>query len=132
MIHLSTFIDKMILSTYAYKGEFMKKINSAIDLAAVIRGRRHDLGLSQADLAARASVSRVWIATVEGGKRSVNFGMILRLLDALNLEMDISPNRNLSEVFKGSNDFQMSRNLSEAFKGPSVNLDSLLDEYRRQ
>jgi HTH-type transcriptional regulator/antitoxin HipB len=110
----------------------MKKINSAIDLAAVIRGRRHDLGLSQADLAARASVSRVWIATVEGGKRSVNFGMILRLLDALNLEMDISPNRNLSEVFKGSNDFQMSRNLSEAFKGPSVNLDSLLDEYRRQ
>ena len=131
MICLSTFIDRTTLSTYAYRGKFMK-INSAIDLAAAIRGRRLDLGLSQADLAARASVSRVWIATVEGGKRSVNFGMILRLLDALNLEMDISPNRNLSEVFKGSNDFQMSRNLSEAFKGPSVNLDSLLDEYRRQ
>jgi y4mF family transcriptional regulator len=108
------------------------KINSAIDLAAAIRGRRLDLGLSQANLAARANVSRVWIATVEGGKRSVNFGMILRLLDALNLEMDISPNRNLSEVFKGSNDLHKSRNLSDAFKRPSVNLDSLLDEYRDQ
>jgi len=108
------------------------KINSAIDLAAAIRGRRLDLGLSQADLAARASVSRVSIATVEGGKRSVNFGMILRLLDALNLDMDISPKRNLSEVFKGINELPMSRNLSDAFKGPSVNLDSLLDEYRGQ
>jgi transcriptional regulator with XRE-family HTH domain len=100
------------------------KINSAIDLAAAIRGRRLDLGLSQADLAARARV--------EGGKRSVNFGMILRLLDALNLDMDISPKRNLSEVFKGINELPMSRNLSDAFKGPSVNLDSLLDEYRGQ
>jgi HTH-type transcriptional regulator/antitoxin HipB len=131
MIYLSTFIDNMIMSTYAYKGEFMR-INSAIDLAAAIRGRRLDLGLSQADLAARASVSRVWIATVEGGKRSVNFGMILRLLDAMNLEMDISPNRNLSEVFKGIDDLHVSRDLSDAFKGPSVNLDSLLEEYRGQ
>jgi hypothetical protein len=58
--------------------------------------------------------------------------MILRLLDALNLDMDISPKRNLSEVFKGINELPMSRNLSDAFKGPSVNLDSLLDEYRGQ
>jgi hypothetical protein len=46
--------------------------------------------------------------------------------------MDISPKRNLSEVFKGINELPMSRNLSDAFKGPSVNLDSLLDEYRGQ
>jgi len=105
------------------------KINSALDLAATVRGRRHDLGLSQADLARRAGVSRVWIATVEAGKRSVNFGLVLRLLDSLDLTMDISSSRNLSDVFKGVKDATIPRNPSEVFKGP-VDLDSLLDGYR--
>ena len=106
------------------------KINSALDLAATVRGRRHDLGLSQADLAESAGVSRVWIATVEAGKRSVNFGMVLRLLGALDLKMDISSSRNLSDVFKGVKKTPTPRNLSDAFKGPVVDLDSLLEGYR--
>ncbi|HUY42340.1 MAG TPA: helix-turn-helix domain-containing protein [Acidimicrobiales bacterium] len=104
------------------------KINSALDLAATVRGRRHDLGLSQADLAERAGVSRVWIATVEAGKRSVNFGLVLRLLGSLDLTMDISSSRNLNDVFKGAEGATNPRNLSDVFKGP-VNLDSLLDGY---
>lgn len=105
------------------------KINSALDVAAAVRGRRHDLGLSQADLAERAGVSRVWIATVEAGKRSVNFGLVLRLLGALDLTMEISASRNLSDVFKGVKDAKTPHNLSDVFKGP-VDLDSLLEGYR--
>lgn len=106
------------------------KVNSALDLAATVRGRRRDLGLSQADLAESAGVSRVWIATVEAGKRSVNFGMVLRLLGALDLTMDISSSSRLSEVFKDVKKTPTPRNRSEAFKGPAVDLDSLLEGYR--
>jgi y4mF family transcriptional regulator len=127
---LSTYADKTILSPYVYKGGASVKVNSALDLAAAVRGRRHDLGLSQADLAERAGVSRVWIATVEAGKRSVNFGLVLRLLGALDLKMDISSSRNLSDVFKGAKDAPTPRNLSDVSKGTPVNLDSILEGYR--
>ena len=90
------------------------KVSSALDLAAAIRGRRKDLSLTQLDLATRAGVSRVWLAGVEAGKRSVNFGLVLRVLDALDLTMDVSAPRNLGDVFRE----------------PTVDLDSLLGEYR--
>jgi y4mF family transcriptional regulator len=130
MIYLPTYADKTNLSPYVYKGGAHMKVNSALDLAAAVRGRRHDLGLSQADLAERAGVSRVWLATVEAGKRSVNFGLVLRLLGALDLKMDIYLSRNLSDVFKDVKDAPTPRNLSDVFKGPSVDLDLLLEGYR--
>jgi ribosome-binding protein aMBF1 (putative translation factor) len=40
-------------------------IRSIRDLAAAVRGRRKDLGMSQADLARRAGVSRKWIYEFE-------------------------------------------------------------------
>jgi y4mF family transcriptional regulator len=130
MIFLSLFADRTDLSLYVYKRGVSMKVNSALDLAATVRGRRRDLGLSQADLAESAGVSRVWIATVEAGKRSVNFGMVLRLLGALDLTMDISSSSRLSEVFKDVKKTPTPRNRSEAFKGPAVDLDSLLEGYR--
>ena len=116
MIYLPTYADKTNLSPYVYKGGAHMKVNSALDLAA--------------DLAERAGVSRVWLATVEAGKRSVNFGLVLRLLGALDLKMDIYLSRNLSDVFKDVKDAPTPRNLSDVFKGPSVDLDLLLEGYR--
>ncbi|HUX05606.1 MAG TPA: helix-turn-helix domain-containing protein [Acidimicrobiales bacterium] len=84
------------------------------DLAASVRGRRKDLGISQAALAARVGVSRAWINSVEAGKPSVEFDLVLRLLDHLGLRMDLAK--------PGS--------LGDTFKGKSVDLDSVLDEYR--
>ena len=46
------------------------KINSMRDVAATVRGRRKDLGLSQADLAARVGVSRAWINFAKTGNPS--------------------------------------------------------------
>lgn len=89
------------------------KVNSMRDVAAAVRGRRKDLSLSQANLAARAGVSRAWINAVEAGKPSVEFDLILRLLDHLGLRLDIAKPKNFGDVFKGR----------------SVDLDSVLDEY---
>ena len=89
------------------------QINSMRDLAATARGRRQDLGLSQVELAAKAGVSREWVKAFEGGKTTVEFGLVVRVLDALGLRLDI--------VERGSGaDTSLSR---------SVDLDTLLDEY---
>ena len=65
------------------------KIGSPRDLAAAVRGRRASLGLSQADLAKRAGVSRPWLSNVEAGKPTAEFGRIIRLLDALGLSLHL-------------------------------------------
>jgi HTH-type transcriptional regulator/antitoxin HipB len=66
------------------------KVRSIRDLAAVVRGRRRDLGLSQAELAARAGVSRKWIYQFEAGKPTAELRLILRVLDALGLVLDVT------------------------------------------
>jgi y4mF family transcriptional regulator len=92
------------------------KINSARDLAVAVRGRRIDLGLSQADLAARAVVSRPWLSKVEAGKTTVEFGLVIRLLDALGLHLDVAE----------------SGEVRDESPTTSVDLDALLDEYRNR
>lgn len=66
------------------------KVRSIRDLSAVARGRRRDLGLSQAELAARAGVSRKWIYQFEAGKPTAELRLILRTLDALGLVLDVT------------------------------------------
>ena len=84
------------------------------DVAAAVRGRRKDLGLTQAELAARVGVSRAWINAVEAAKPSVEFDLLLRLFDHLGLRVDLAT----------------PGDRGDASKGGSVDLDSLLDEYR--
>jgi HTH-type transcriptional regulator / antitoxin HipB len=87
------------------------KIGSPRDLAAAVRGRRASLGLSQADLAKRAGVSRPWLSNVEAGKPTAEFGRIIRLLDALGLSLHLD----LTSSYVTGAD--------------TVDLDALLSEY---
>jgi HTH-type transcriptional regulator / antitoxin HipB len=122
MWFLSTVADKLYLSTIddmKTNSPFVDKVvpmkvNSMRDVAAAVRGRRKDLGLSQAGLATGVGVSRAWINTVEAGKPSVEFDLVLRLLDHLDLRLDLAKPGNLGDVVKAR----------------SVDLDSVLDEYR--
>lgn len=82
------------------------------DLAAAVRGRRHDLRLSQADLALRAGVSRKWISEFESGKSTAELGLVLRVLDALGLSIELS-----------------STQASTEDRG-AVDLDLILDRHR--
>lgn len=56
-------------------------------LGSTIKAERTRAKLSQHELAARAGISRSWLAKVEAGHRGAEFEQILRLLDALGLSM---------------------------------------------
>ena len=89
------------------------QIKSMRDMAATVRGRRKDLGLSQGELATRVGVSRLWVNQFEAGKPTVEFGLVLRLLVALDLRLDLAPG---------------GKGRDNSARG-SVDLDDLLDQY---
>jgi transcriptional regulator with XRE-family HTH domain len=64
-------------------------VRSIRDIAAAARGRRQELGLSQADLAKRAGVSRKWIYEFEAAKSGAELGLVLRVLDELGVRLEL-------------------------------------------
>jgi transcriptional regulator with XRE-family HTH domain len=68
------------------------RIGNAHDLGNYVRDQRHAAGLNQADLAARAAVSRRWLAGLEAGKSSAEVGLFLRVVAALGQYVDVRPN----------------------------------------
>ncbi|RLE17858.1 MAG: hypothetical protein DRJ50_13590 [Actinobacteria bacterium] len=67
------------------------KMRNITEIGGLIQQRRTDLGLTQAQVAGRASVSRDWIISIEKGRRlTVDFERLLRTLDVLGLTIEIS------------------------------------------
>ena len=67
------------------------RVTVARDLGLAVRGRRRELGLSQADLATASGVSRKWLSEFEQGKPTVELGILLRVLHALQMELTVAP-----------------------------------------
>ena len=69
------------------------------ELGAVIMTVRRTQGLSQAQLADRLGVSRVWLGQVERGKSSPRLDLVLRVLNELQITLaayasgDVMPDR---------------------------------------
>ena len=63
------------------------RVRTMADLAAAIRGRRQERGMSQVDLAEAAGVSRRWLIDLESGKTRVDTALVLRVLDVLGLDL---------------------------------------------
>ena len=63
-------------------------IRTPADLGAVIRERRKELRLDQADLAKQIGTGRQWIGGIERGRSRAELGLVLRALDALGLRLD--------------------------------------------
>lgn len=61
-------------------------------LAAVIRGQRLRLGLTQDQLATRSGLSRRSIVDLESAQSEPRFGALLALCDALELSLSIHSN----------------------------------------
>ena len=95
------------------------KVRSTQDIAAVVRGRRQELGLSQAELAKRSGLSRKWIYEFEAGKPAAEFGSVLRALEPLGLTLHVDP----------SGDAHPER---PPDAHAAIDLDVLLDEYRQR
>lgn len=61
------------------------------DLALAVRARRRELGWSQQQLADRGGTSRRWLSQFEQGKPSVELGLILQVLEVLELQLSVDP-----------------------------------------
>lgn len=94
---------------------YVATIYSILDLSALARGRRQELGLSQQELADRADVSRQWISAFELGRPGSELRLILRLLEALELQFSV--------------DLIDERTNRQAPPG-TVDLDALLEDHR--
>lgn len=88
---------------------------SVHDFATIVRGRRRDLGLTQAALAATVGVSRKWLSEFERGTTAPDLGLVVRTLDALGLEIHI-----VDPTIR-----------SPAAPTPAIDLDAIVAAHRR-
>ena len=68
-------------------------VRAPADLGAIIRERRRQLKLDQAAFAKRIGVSRQWVIEIERGHARAELALVLRALDALNIQLDTSIGR---------------------------------------
>jgi HTH-type transcriptional regulator/antitoxin HipB len=66
-------------------------IRAPAEVGAVIRDRRKHLKLNQATFARRIGVSRQWVIQIERGRPRAELGLVLRALDALDIQLDARP-----------------------------------------
>lgn len=65
------------------------RIQTTADIEDVLRAQRHERSLSQSELAGRANIGRQQISDIESGKSGMRVSSLLRLLDALDLELHV-------------------------------------------
>lgn len=78
-------IDSVIGESLSKEEELLFNFNRLV--AHCITTRRKELGMTQEDLARVSGVSRVTISAIEKRKRLVSTEILLRLLNALNLQI---------------------------------------------
>ncbi|WP_425309187.1 helix-turn-helix domain-containing protein [Ammonicoccus fulvus] len=67
-------------------------VRFAQEMGFFVRERRESLGLTQADIADRVGVGRVWYVQFEGGlKDGVRLDVLLRILRVLGAEVTLRP-----------------------------------------
>jgi HTH-type transcriptional regulator/antitoxin HipB len=66
------------------------RMGNSTALGGAIYQRRTDLGLTQAELARRAYVSRQWLVAVEGGKDTAEIGRVLAVIRVLGLQLELT------------------------------------------
>lgn len=92
----------------------LMNIISVRDLSICIKQARKNCGWTQAELAEKSGVSRDWIIRLESAKSSVELGLVLRTLKALNLPLSIDPYRDHGKALEGIN-------LDDVLNQPSQN-----------
>jgi DNA-binding XRE family transcriptional regulator len=90
------------------------RVRSAGDLAAIVKGRRKDLAISQAELAHRAGVARKSISELESGKTQPELNLALRVLEQLGLVIEVA------------------RDTDARTRKRAIDLDAVIEEHRRK
>src|SRR5262249_5057029 len=88
----------ILVHVHAHQGAVPLRLANARDLGGFVRERRRGFGLTQAQLATRASVSRRWLSDLESGKESADFGLVLKTLHALGLVLLAVPEKEAAPI----------------------------------
>jgi HTH-type transcriptional regulator/antitoxin HipB len=67
------------------------KIASMAQLGRIVRNRRREAGVRQADAAALCGVGTRFLSELERGKETAEVGRVLQVLDRLGLELRVVP-----------------------------------------
>lgn len=65
-------------------------VHTPNDLAAIVKQGRLDAKLTQAQLAERIGVRRLWVVKFEQGKAEAEVGLVLRALRVLGLSLQVT------------------------------------------
>ena len=65
------------------------RVSTTGDLGALVRQKRQDQGLTQAELAERIGTTRQWVSQFESGTLNPRVGLVLAALTALDLDIDV-------------------------------------------
>lgn len=68
------------------------RVHTVRELGGLVRDRRMRLGLTQQEVADRATVTREWLGRFENGKATVPLSRVLDVLSVLELVVDVSDN----------------------------------------
>lgn len=71
------------------------QIRTPRELGAFVRDARKGRGMTQAQLADRARVSRTWVVDLEAGKRTLEIGLVMSVLEILELIIELGQARAL-------------------------------------
>lgn len=93
---MSPYVDTASVSPYAdiMTGQTITLARSLPKLGAAVRRLRSDRGMTQAQLAEAAGVSRQWVVAVESGsKHGLEVGLVMHLLDTLDASLMVRDDR---------------------------------------
>jgi HTH-type transcriptional regulator / antitoxin HipB len=72
------------------------RIRTPAEIGQIVKAARHQQGRTQAQLAESIGASRKWIVDLEAGRTMGDVGLILRVLNALGLDLHVEERRNWS------------------------------------
>lgn len=93
------------------------------DIGALVRDQRKRLALSQAQLAEKVGTSQRYISHLESGKRTLQIGLVLRVLDVIGIALTISSlsNKKVDQPFSKRSKSARTEML------PRISIDELVD-----
>lgn len=70
------------------------------DVGRLVRQRRHDIGMSQIELAERSGITRQLLSRVEQGKSDLSLASALRIMRELSLSLDVRTRQERAEIIE--------------------------------
>lgn len=109
----------------------MAVVRSAREIGALVRAERDKAGLTQAQLADRAQVSRRWLIATESGEHPrAEVSRLLRVFDALGLAVTLTSNSTPVSTAVPVADADLANEDSEASLGRDVDLNAHLASFK--